>query len=151
MCLCGGLAALPVSEVATTNGAVGDLAHVREAVDAWVASKRYLEPDISVDEVARQMGVGRQAVSEYFNTVLQKPFRTWRIEQRIGEAERLLSADPTIATGELCTRCGYRDRSNFHKHFLKVAGRSLAEYRETLSNSSVLPGGASTGGKQEWK
>ena len=34
--------------------------------------------------------------------------------------------------GELCSCCGYNDRSNFHKHFLKVAGRTLAEYRDTV-------------------
>lgn len=106
------------------------LSHVREAVERWVGAKRYLEPDVSVDEIARQMGISRQTLNDYFATVLETPFRSWRIELRIREAQRLLAADPAIATGELCTRCGYNDRSNFHKHFAKVTGRSLAEYRD---------------------
>lgn len=109
--------------------ASGDLDHVSEAVDRWVAAKHYLEPDVSVEEIARQMGISRQALNDYFATVLQTPFRTWRIEQRIGEAQRLLAESPDIPTGDLCARCGYNDRSNFHKHFLKVTGKSLAEYR----------------------
>lgn len=105
---------------------------IRQAVDDWVAARRYLEPDISVEEIARQMGVDRQALNDFFATVLQKPLRSWRIELRIREAQRLLAADASIATGELCNRCGYNDRSNFHKHFLKVTGQSLADYRSTV-------------------
>ena len=106
------------------------LDHVREAVDRWVADKRYLESDVSIDEIARQMGISRQELNDYFAKVLQLPFRSWRIEQRIREAERILAADPAITTSELYARCGYNDRSNFHKHFTKVTGRSLADYRE---------------------
>lgn len=108
------------------------LDHVRQAVDRWVADKRYLEPDVSVEEIALQMGISRQTLNDYFSTVLQTPFRSWRIELRIGEAQRLLAADPAIATGELCIRSGYNDRSNFHKHFAKVTGQSLAEYRDAV-------------------
>ena len=100
-----------------------------------MAAKRYLEPDVSVEEITQQMGVSRQALNDYFSTVLRMPFRSWRIEQRINEARRLLAADPTISTGELCARCGYNDRSNFHKHFAKVTGRSLAEYRSAVQRN----------------
>lgn len=112
--------------------AAAHLAQVSEAVEHWVSAKHYLEPDVSVEEIAGQMGVSRQALNDYFSTVLQTPFRSWRIELRIAEAQRLLAANPSIATGELCAHCGYNDRSNFHKHFAKVTGRSLAEYREKL-------------------
>ena len=122
--------AQPVPEAAAVTDA-DNLAHVREAVEAWAAAGHYLEPDLSVEEIARQMGITRQALNDYFSAVLEKPFRTWRIELRIREAQRLLAADPAIPTGELCARCGYHDRSNFHKHFLKVTGQSLAAYRST--------------------
>ena len=112
-----------------------DLDHVREAVDRWVAAKHYLEPDISVEEIAQQMGISRQTLNDYFATVLLTPFRSWRIELRIREAQRLLAADPAIATGELCAHCGYNDRSNFHKHFTKVTGQTLAEYRDAAQNT----------------
>ena len=111
-----------------------NLDRVRAAIDGWVAAKHYLEPDVSVEEIAQQMGISRQTLNDYFSTILQTPFRSWRIELRIREAQRLLTADPAITTGELCVRCGYNDRSNFHKHFLKVTGQSLAEYRSTLQS-----------------
>lgn len=111
-----------------------NLDRVRAAIDGWVAAKHYLEPDVSVEEIAKQMGISRQTLNDYFSTILQTPFRSWRIELRIREAQRLLAADPAITTGELCVRCGYNDRSNFHKHFLKVTGQSLAEYRRTLQS-----------------
>ena len=122
-------------EAVTTNEvttAADDLGHVREAIDSWVATKRYLESDMSVEEIAQQMGISRQALNDYFSTVLKTPFRSWRIELRIREAQRLIATDASIPTGELCSRCGYHDRSNFHKHFLKVTGQSLAEFRRTV-------------------
>lgn len=128
----------PEAEEATVDEAPASadgLASIRKAVDDWVAAKRYLEPDVSVEEITQQMGVSRQALNDYFSTVLRMPFRSWRIEQRINEARRLLAADPTITTGELCARCGYNDRSNFHKHFAKVTGRSLAEYRSAVQRN----------------
>ena len=125
----------PVNDQEKATPAAADLDHVREAVDRWVAAKHYLEPDISVEEIAQQMGISRQTLNDYFATVLLTPFRSWRIELRIREAQRLLAADPAIATGELCTRCGYNDRSNFHKHFLKVTGKTLAEYRTPHQSS----------------
>ena len=100
-----------------------------------MAAKHYLEPDVSVEEIAQQMGISRQTLNDYFSSILQTPFRSWRIELRIREAQRLLAADPAIATGELCTHCGYNDRSNFHKHFLKVTGKTLAEYRTPHQSS----------------
>ena len=120
---------LPDAAAATDDNG---LAHVREAVDAWVAAKHFLESDMSMEEIAQEMGISRQALNEYFSTVLQKPFRSWRIELRIREAQRLIDADSSLSTSELCTRCGYKDRSNFHKHFIKVTGQSLAEYRSTV-------------------
>ena len=122
----------PMNGQEKATSIAANLVHVREAVDRWVAAKHYLEPDVSVEEIARQMGISRQTLNDYFATVLQTPFRSWRIELRIREAERLLADDPAISTGELCTRSGYNDRSNFHKHFAKVTGRSLAEYRDSL-------------------
>ena len=120
-------------QAAEVPAAEGDsLDHVRQAVDRWVASKRYLESDVSVEEIAHQMGIGRQALNDYFATVLHQPLRSWRIELRIREALRLLQTNRSITTGELCTRCGYNDRSNFHKHFLKLTGKSVAEYRESM-------------------
>ena len=119
----------------TVMGNRDNLEHVRMAIDDWVTTKRYLEPDVSVEEIARQMGISRQALSDYFSTELKMPFRSWRIEQRIAEAQRLLADNPSIPTGELCTRCGYNDRSNFHKHFLKVTGKTLAEYRTPHQSS----------------
>ena len=120
-----------LTEAPTEGTTTADhLDHVREAVDRWVADKHYLESDVSIDEIARQMGISRQELNDYFAKVLQLPFRSWRIEQRIREAERILAADPAITTSELYARCGYNDRSNFHKHFTKVTGRSLADYRE---------------------
>ena len=126
----------PMSGHEKATSAAVDLIHMRETVDRWVAAKHYLEPDVSVEEIAQQMGITRQALNDYFSTVLQTPFRSWRIELRIDEAQRLLAADPSIATGELCARCGYNDRSNFHKHFAKVTGRSLAEYREEMKEKN---------------
>ncbi len=102
------------------------------AIQRWVEKKRFLQSDISVNNIVAEMGITRQVFNDYFNNILQIPFRSWRIELRIKEAQEMLKKNPEIPTGELYEHCGYNDRSNFHKHFQKVTGMSLTDYRERL-------------------
>ena len=110
---------------------------VRQALERWVAEHRYAESDVTVDEIIQALGVEKQDFTTYFTEVLHTQFRTWRIELRIHEAERMLRENPDIGTLELMDRCGYNDRSNFYKHFQKHVGVSFPEYKSSLKPSNV--------------
>lgn len=102
---------------------------VERAITQWVNARRYAETDATVDEIANEMGVGKQDFNSYFKNVLHTPFRTWRRELRIREAMRIMETQPTLSITELMTEVGYNDRSNFYKDFQQIAGIALKDYR----------------------
>lgn len=123
------VAPVTVVPMAEEENAGSDFALLQERIDDWLARKGYLTADLSVDEITAELGVSRTAFAQYFSTVLGTNFRSWRIALRIAEAERLLRERPDLPTSDLIPLCGYKDRSNFHKHFQKQTGHSINEYR----------------------
>lgn len=121
-----------VAEEEVAPEPVINIEEIQAAVDQWVAQKRFTDADVTVAEIAKELGVSRVDLSHYFSDVICQQFRTWRMKLRIEEAERILHEHPEIGTSELCVMAGYNDRSNFHKHFTKITGKSLAQYRATL-------------------
>ncbi len=103
---------------------------IATSLDKWVEAKKYRETDKSREEIADQLGTSREMMKLYFTTVLQKDFRTWRTELRIEDAKQLLLEDPQASPGLVAEKCGFSDRSNFHKNFVKLVGCSPIEWRE---------------------
>lgn len=104
---------------------------------AWRDAGGCFLPDLSVDEIIDQIGISRITFDYYFNVYLGTHFRTWRIEQRMQEAKRLMQQESHLSTAQLMERVGYNDRSNFHKHFRQYVGCTLSEYREQIKGNKV--------------
>lgn len=119
--------ALEVPESSTSHQLSNDL-----LIKHWIDNKNYLQADSTVDEIVKQIGVTRSEFIRYFSDTYSTLFRSWRIEMRIREAERIIRENPDIAVEELRKHCGYNDRSNFHKHFMKVTGMTINQYKESL-------------------
>lgn len=103
-------------------------------IQRWIDNKNYLLADYTVDEIVNQIGVSHADFIRYFSDTYSAQFRSWRIEMRIREAERIIRDNPEISVEELREKVGYNDRSNFHKHFLKVTGMSIIAYKESLGS-----------------
>jgi len=108
---------------------------VKQAVDNWVKAEGYLNPETTVDEIAYEMGITRNDLNQYFSSILNVQFRSWRIQLRIEKAVQILTENPAITTSELCERTGYNDRNNFYKHFQRVTGKSYAKFRDEIRNN----------------
>lgn len=108
------------------------VANVANALDSWVAARRYAIADATVDEIVEDLKVSKADFNAYFKTELNTQFRTWRRELRIREAMRLMGTNPTISVPELMNEIGYKDRSNFYKDFQQISGKTLKEYRDEL-------------------
>lgn len=100
------------------------------SIHSWIARKEYLRNDQTMDEIAATLGMTRYEFSSFFIDELGVQFRSWRIEMRIQEAIRILEQNPQVSIVELCDRCGYNDRNNFYKHFQRVKGTTLTDYRK---------------------
>lgn len=104
------------------------------ALNKWVAEKKYADKDISVDEIARQLGTERYFLRHYFTTRVGSDFRTWRLDLRVREVKAIMENQPDLSISQICNMVGFGDRSNLHRQFLKITGITPAEYKKSISS-----------------
>ncbi|MCD8208932.1 MAG: helix-turn-helix domain-containing protein [Bacteroidales bacterium] len=96
----------------------------------WVEEKRYREYEKTREQIAAELDCSKEILQLYFMTVLGKDFRNWRTELRIEDAKKMLLEDKKASPQLIAEMCGFSDRSNFHKTFVKMVGCSPKEWRE---------------------
>lgn len=107
---------------------------LQEALAVWVAEKQYCKRDVSVDETAKLLGVDRNFLRYYFKTYMRTEFRTWRIELRIREAQRLIKENPNLSLAQVSEAAGFNDSGNFHRLFCKITGMTPINYKRNCTS-----------------
>ena len=108
-----------------------DGAAFEKALKVWVARKRYCEYDKSREEIASELNTTKEALHQYFITKKGMDFMTWRTGLRIEEAKRMLIENKDFSINIIGEMCGFSDRSNFHRQFVKLVGCSPRQWRES--------------------
>lgn len=106
-------------------------ARIEQALKAWVANKRYCEYDKSREDIAAELNTSKEALHQYFVTKKGIDFNTWRTVLRIEEAKKMLIENKDYSINIIGDMCGFSDRSNFHRQFVKLVGCSPREWRES--------------------
>lgn len=99
-----------------------------DAIERWVATKQFIRNDLTMNEIATELGTSHAILKWYFTNRLHTTFRTWRLTLRVEEAKRLLR-DEDAPTSSVHTMVGVTDKSNFHKQFCKLVGMTPREYK----------------------
>ena len=107
-----------------------DLQKLDAAISRWVEAGKYREFDKTRDEVAAELHTSKELLQTYFADK-GKDFRTWRTELRIRDAKAMLLANRNISVNAIGERCGFSDRSNFHRQFQKAVGCSPKQWRDS--------------------
>lgn len=97
----------------------------------------YLQKDLTVVQLAKQMGTNRATLSHFINNKMQKNFPQFINEYRVKEAVHLLS-DPATSNYKIEVigdMCGYKNRQVFHSSFKKVMGVTPMQFREMKENN----------------
>lgn len=100
--------------------------------------KLYLKPELSIQDLARELGTNKTTLSHVINVYLHQNFSTLLNSYRIKESIDLLS-DPKLfqekmeVIGEMC---GYCSRQVFHKAFKKEMGITPNHFR-TIQKATV--------------
>ncbi len=89
--------------------------------------KIYLDPNLSVADVARQVGTNRNYLSQYFNHEYNMPFVDYINNLRVSYAEKLLVEDLSIE--EIATSSGFNSVTTFRRAFTKKYGVTPSQYR----------------------
>lgn len=111
-----------------------EYAKLKKALDQWVGEKSYRKYDKSREEIASELRTTKEFLHHYFMTRIGIDFKTWRTQLRIEDAKQMLLEDRKLSTNLIGEMCGFSDRSNFHRQFVKIVGCSPKEWRESSGN-----------------
>ena len=113
-----------------------DLKALDVAIAQWVEAGKYRESDKTRDEIAAELKTSKELLQTYFSDKGQD-FRTWRTNLRINDAKAMLLANKSISINAIGERCGFSDRSNFHRQFQKIVGCSPKQWRDSGGKFAV--------------
>ncbi|MBV7539285.1 helix-turn-helix transcriptional regulator [Duganella sp. sic0402] len=91
--------------------------------------KLYLNPNLTLVQLAKRAGCTQAQLSQVLNDKLSKSFTTYVNEYRIAEAKQVLAGQPQLNLDIVAERCGFNSSSTFFSTFKKVAGQTPASFR----------------------
>jgi AraC-like DNA-binding protein len=104
---------------------------IEYALKEWIAQKRYCEYEQSREEIAKELNTTKESLHHYFLSRKGMDFNAWRTELRIEEAKKMLIENMDYSVNIVGELCGFSDRSNFHRQFVKMVGCSPKQWRES--------------------
>lgn len=109
-----------------------ELRLIRESLMKAMEDRReYLNPDLTLDNLAESLGYPSRKVSQVMNDSFNQNFFDFINTYRIREAERLLreSPDPKLTVLEVMYACGFNSKSSFNTIFKNKTGLTPSAYR----------------------
>lgn len=99
--------------------------------DHVIVEKNYLDADLSLDKLSKDLNTNRSYLSATINNVMKKNFSAYINEYRISEAINMLNeGENTIE--DICFSCGFNSKRTFYYSFKKITGISPGEYIDNL-------------------
>ncbi|TWI95057.1 AraC-like DNA-binding protein [Mucilaginibacter frigoritolerans] len=98
------------------------------------ANRFYLNEDLSLNSLAKELGISIHELSRIINTGLRKNFNDFVNEFRIQDITRKMK-DPVydrITLLGIAYDCGFNSKTTFNRAFKQVTGKSPAQYKGGL-------------------
>ncbi len=92
----------------------------------------YLDAELSLNSLARELGMPIHDLSRIINTGLRKNFNDFVNEFRIKEVTRKMKdpANNRITLLGIAYDCGFNSKTTFNRAFKEITGKNPAEYKE---------------------
>lgn len=100
------------------------------AINQWEKEKFFIEPGITIEQVATQLRSNRTYLSTHMNLFRKMTFKEWINHLRIEEAKNLLQKNPEMPVGQVGAMVGLPDKSNFGRQFTRMTGKSPQAWRK---------------------
>jgi AraC-like DNA-binding protein len=129
-------AAEPVlpAEASTENNSDAFLATYQQVNTLISEQNLYLNPDLTLNALARKTGVPARQISKAVNLTRGCNVSQWINGLRIDYAQQLLR-NTTLPVTEVMLEAGFATKSNFHREFLRISGMTPTDYRRTAVES----------------
>lgn len=107
---------------------------MQQLADYTQTQKPYLEPELTLDDLAQRLGVRPKVLSAALNEGLGQHFFDYVNRYRVGEAKRLLTnpADPKITVLEVMYQVGFNSKSSFNTLFRKYTGQTPSAVKKQV-------------------
>ena len=108
-------------------------------INLFTNEKIYLNSELNINEIAKQLGTNRSVLSKIINTYFNKNCPALLNEYRINEAVKLLMDTKTrnYKMEAISEMCGYNNRQVFHSAFKRETGVTPNDFR-TMANSKDI-------------
>ena len=106
---------------------------VAPLVYKWVENKGYCKSDITIKDVAAEMGTNHNYLSQYINNALGMTFQQWLNTLRIEESKKILLLDRNLSIEEVGAAVGIPQSYNYSKWFKAVTNMTPFRYRKEYS------------------
>lgn len=106
---------------------------VAPLVYKWVENKGYCKSDITIKDVAAEMGTNHNYLSQYINNALGMTFQQWLNTLRIEESKKILLSDRNLSIEEVGASVGIPQSYNYSKWFKAVTDMTPFRYRKEYS------------------
>ena len=106
---------------------------IGQAVLDYIQNKKpYLEPELTLEQLASQLSLKPRVLSQVINEILGQNFYDFINRHRIEEASRLLTnpKDKKITILEVLYEVGFNSKSSFNTLFKKYTGLTPTEFRK---------------------
>lgn len=101
---------------------------IKSKFEQWVKEKRFLQPHVTIETLAQELGYNRSSLSLYFNQAEGVPFRDWINTHRLEESCRMLERT-SLTINEIADKCGFSSAKYFGTIFHDYYGISPSEWR----------------------
>ena len=89
----------------------------------------YLNPELSLSDVARLIGTNRSYLSEYFNNNCHSSFIDYINNLRLDHAVDLMNKNEKMSLDEISSSSGFNSLSTFRRAFVRKHGVTPSNYR----------------------
>lgn len=103
---------------------------IGQSVENWIATKRFCTPNLTIKDVAMEIGTNHSYLSQYLNNHLGMTFQVWLNTLRVEESKILLTSGNKKSIEEVGTIVGFSQTYNFSKWFRTVTGTTPFRYRK---------------------
>ena len=113
---------------------VGEDAHpafvaLERKVDEWIEDRGYTAPELTIQQLAVELGTNRTYLSDYVNSKYSLSFRSWIAQLRIDYSKRLLVGSSALSINTIAEMTGY-SYNNFITVFTRMNRISPSQWRK---------------------
>lgn len=101
----------------------------KQIIERFQSEKIFLKPDISLDEMARKLGVSKNKLTQMIKEAGYANFYDFINSYRVEESKILLAKMPShYVIDAIVEQAGFKSRSTFYRVFKQTTGKTPGEY-----------------------